>query len=81
MSKWKSRSTVFAAFFAITGFILALKGLLTSQYVAMVAAVQAYITGRAIAEDYHQRQIGKTLTSDSTPQGTASVDNPDSQNQ
>ena len=54
-NKWLSRSTVFAAFFTLTSFILALKGLLTSPYVAMCTAVQAMVTGRAIAEDYHER--------------------------
>jgi hypothetical protein len=54
--QWLARSTVFAAFFAITGFILALRGLLTSQYVAAITAVHAFVLGRAIADDYHQRQ-------------------------
>jgi len=55
MTRWLSRSTIFAAFFAITSFILATKSLLTGQYVAMWGAVQAMVTGRAIAEDYHER--------------------------
>jgi hypothetical protein len=59
MTKWVSRSTIFAAFFAITSFVLALKGLLTGQYVAMCGAVQAMVTGRAIAEDYHERNSTK----------------------
>ena len=53
--KWRSRSTIFAAFFAITSFVLALKGLLTSQYVAMCGAVQSMMVARAVAEDYHER--------------------------
>lgn len=53
--KWISRSTLFAAFFAISSFILALKGLLTSQYVAMCGAVQSMMVARAVAEDYHER--------------------------
>lgn len=55
MRRWLSRSTIFAAFFAITSFALSLKGLLTGQYVAMCSAVQAMIVGRAVAEDYHER--------------------------
>ena len=57
--KWLSRSTVFAAFLAITSFILALKGLLTGQYVAMATALQGWIVGRAMADDYHTRNCEK----------------------
>ena len=53
--KWLSRSTVFAAFFTVTSFVLALKGLLTGQYVAMCTAIQGYVVARAVADDYHQR--------------------------
>jgi hypothetical protein len=53
--KWLSRSTVFAAFFSITSLILAIKGLLTGQYVAMCSAVQGFLVTRAIAEDHHER--------------------------
>jgi len=53
--KWLSRSTVFAAFLAITSFILALKGLLTGQYVAMATALQGWIVSRAVADDFHER--------------------------
>jgi hypothetical protein len=56
-SGWIGRSTVFAAFFAITAFILALKGLLTGQYVAVIGTLHVTVTGRAIAEDYHERQM------------------------
>jgi hypothetical protein len=59
MNKWKSRSTLFAAFFAVTSFILALKSLLTGQYVAMVGAVQAILVARAVAEDQHERLSAK----------------------
>lgn len=58
-SKWLSRSTVFAAFFAVTSFILAMKGLLTGTYVAMCSAVQAMVVGRAVADDYHERNCDK----------------------
>jgi hypothetical protein len=53
--RWFARSTMFATFFAVTAFILALKGMLTGQYVAMCGSVQAMIVGRAIASDYHDR--------------------------
>ena len=53
--KWSSRSTVFAAFFTVTSFILALKGLLTGQYVAMATALQGWVVGRSVADDYHER--------------------------
>ncbi len=53
--KWLSRSTVFAVFFTITSFILALKGLLTGQYVAMATALQGWVVGRAMADDFHDR--------------------------
>ena len=56
---WFARSTLFAAFFAITAFILACKGMLTSQYVAVIGALHVSITGRAIAEDFHERQLIK----------------------
>jgi hypothetical protein len=54
MTKWLARSTVFAALFAVTSFIIALKKLLTGQYVAVISALHVSIVGRA-AEDYHER--------------------------
>ena len=57
--KWLSRSTVFAAFFAITSCVLAFKGLLTGQYVAACTAVQGWIVSRAVADDYHSRNCEK----------------------
>jgi hypothetical protein len=57
--KWLSRSTAFAAFFTITSFVLALKGLLTGQYVAMATALQGWVVGRAVADDYHARNCNK----------------------
>jgi hypothetical protein len=58
-SRWLSRSTIFAAFFAVTAYLLALKGLLTSTYVCVITALHITVTGRAIAEDYHERQENK----------------------
>jgi hypothetical protein len=46
---------VFAAFFSISSLYLECRGLLTGQYVAMCSAVQAMMVGRAVAEDYHER--------------------------
>lgn len=63
MTRWLSRSTLFSAFFSVTAFILAMKGLLTGQYVAVITALHVGITGRAIAEDYHERHSA----SDSLP--------------
>jgi hypothetical protein len=74
MTKWLSRSTIFAGFFAVTAFILALKGLLTGQYVAIVTALHVSVTGRAIAEDYHERNA-KERNDDPAPAPKA--DNPD----
>lgn len=54
-SRWLSRSTVFAAFFSISSLYLECHSLLTGQYVAMCSAVQAMMVGRAVAEDYHER--------------------------
>lgn len=49
--RWFARSTVFAAFFAITAFILSLKGLLTMPYIETIIALHVTIVGRSIAED------------------------------
>ena len=49
---WIARSTVFAIFFAVTGFYLALTLRLTNQYVALISALHVTICGRAIAEDF-----------------------------
>lgn len=53
-SRWSSRSTVFAGYFAITAFILALKGVLSGgQYVAAITAIHAFIVVRAVSEDHN----------------------------
>lgn len=49
--RWTARSTVFAAFFAGTSFWLALKGLLTPEYVASIGAVHGLLIVRAVFED------------------------------
>ena len=50
-SKWLSRSTVFAAFFAVTAFVLAILGKLTVEYCSVISILHVSIVGRAIAED------------------------------
>lgn len=49
--RFTSRSTLFAAFFAIAGTILAFTHRLDGSYVALVAAVQSLVVARSIAED------------------------------
>jgi hypothetical protein len=44
----------------VTAFILAMKGALTGTYVAMCGSVQTLIVGRAIASDYHERNVKVT---------------------
>jgi hypothetical protein len=51
MSRWFARTTVFAIFFAVTCFVLAWYGKLTSQYVAAISAVHAFVVTRAVVED------------------------------
>jgi hypothetical protein len=50
-TKWLSRSTLFAAFFALTAWQLALRGLLIHTYVEVIVALHVTIVGRAVAED------------------------------
>ena len=52
------KSTFFALVFTGFGVGLSFRGELTSAYVALVGAVQALIVGRAIADDYHERNCG-----------------------
>lgn len=59
MTRWLSRSTLFAAFFAVTAFILACCGKLTTEYVTVITALHVSIVGRAVAEDYHERNCPK----------------------
>lgn len=49
------RSTFFALFFAITGFVLALRGKLTADYVALIGAMQALIVAHSYKEDVAAR--------------------------
>lgn len=46
------RHTTFALFFAITAFVLALKGKLTMDYSAVITALQAFVLVHSAKEDY-----------------------------
>lgn len=50
------RHTTFAIFFAITAFILALKGKLTADYVGVITALQALVLAHSAKEDYFSKQ-------------------------
>ena len=52
---FQGRHTFFGLFFAITTFILALRGELTHTYVEVIVALQAYILVHSIKEDRHER--------------------------
>jgi len=45
------KSTAFAVFFALTGFYLARKGLLTDAYALLVTAIQGFVVWRAVKQD------------------------------
>lgn len=64
ISSLTARSIMFAAFFAVTAFYLALHGLLTQVYVNVIIALQLLIVGRAVASDYHDRAM---KAGDATP--------------
>lgn len=49
--RFGGRSFLLIVFFAVTGFVLAMHGLLTAQYVAMVTALSGFHVTRSIAED------------------------------
>jgi hypothetical protein len=53
------RSTVFAIFFSITGYILATKSLLNNEYVLLIGAIQSLVVVRAIGDDMHERETRK----------------------
>jgi len=52
MTTWLSRSTIFAAFFAVTAFLLAMRSHLDHSYVESIIAIHGFVTVRAIAEDH-----------------------------
>jgi hypothetical protein len=49
------RHTMFAIFFSVTGFILALKGKLTADYVGLITAMQAFVLAHSVKEDYYSK--------------------------
>lgn len=50
------RHTMFAIFFAVTAFVLALKGKLTADYVGIITALQAFVLAHSAKEDYFNKQ-------------------------
>lgn len=55
----QGRHTFFAAFFAVTAFILAWAGKLTDSYAAVITALQAMILAHSVKEDYFAAKDGK----------------------
>lgn len=55
---FQGRHTAFACFFAVAGTILAFKGMLTGQYVALIGALQGWVAFHSWKED----QTGKSTT-------------------
>lgn len=51
--KLGGRSFILIAFFAVTGFFLARKGLLTDSYAALVTALAGFHVWRAVKDDCH----------------------------
>ena len=49
---FQGRSTLFAVFFTASAFLLAEQGKLSDQYVHVIFAVQGYVLGHSIKEDY-----------------------------
>ncbi len=54
------RSTAFAFVILILGFILALVGKLSTQFLGLVAALQGWVTVRAIGQDKYSAQSAQT---------------------
>ena len=48
----------FAVVFTLCGIILAFKGKLDANYVALVGAIQALLVAHSIGQDYHERNNG-----------------------
>lgn len=53
---FQGRATTFAIAFTIVGIILAFRGKLTADYVALVTAIQALVVGHSVKEDYFERK-------------------------
>lgn len=48
------RSFLLIVFFAVTGFILALRGLLTAHYVELITALSGFHVARTVASDHFE---------------------------
>lgn len=55
-SFFQGRATTFAILFTVVGIILAFKGKLTGDYVALVGAVQTLVVGHSLKEDWFARR-------------------------
>lgn len=55
-SRFTARTTLFAAWFAVTSFLLERSGHLSGNYVAMCTAVQTLIVAHSIKEDHYARK-------------------------
>ena len=55
---FSGRCTFFAVVFTVVGIILAFKGKLSGEYVALVGAIQALLVVHSTKEDYHERNSG-----------------------
>lgn len=55
-SFFQGRATTFAILFTVVGIILAFRGKLTADYVALVTAIQSLIVGHSLKEDWFARR-------------------------
>lgn len=56
MSKWRSRSTIFAGVILLTGIVALFTHFLSGgEFVALASVVHTCVAGRAIAEDHAQQ--------------------------
>ncbi len=69
---FQGRATTFAIVFTIVGIILAFKGKLDANFVALIAAIQALIVVHSWKEDVHDQRMARLES-----EGKASEDNGD----
>jgi hypothetical protein len=55
----QGRSTLFAAFFSVSGTTLAWFNKLTPAYVSLVLAIQGYVVLHSVKEDYFEKKDQK----------------------
>jgi hypothetical protein len=55
---FQGRATAFGILFTVVGIILAFRGKLTGDYVALVGAIQTLVVGHSLKEDYFARRGG-----------------------